>query len=79
MEARHQNATRRSADRAARIVIAELETFGGQLVDMGSGKKLLSVATEITVTGIIEEHVDDVGFLFLIGPSAGNSKHQKNR
>ncbi len=63
----HKTSTRGCGNRAAGICLCETHSFGGHVVDTGSGYELLSVAAKISVAHIVTHYVDDVGLLLGLG------------
>ena len=77
VEAGQQDASRRRADRAARIRLGEARPFGGQPVDVGRPDPRLSVAAELGPAQVVREDEDDVGFR--AGGPAGRSAGRRER
>ena len=63
VETAHDHTTGGCTDRRPGVVIGELHPLPGKAIDIGGLELFLSVAGEISVAGIIEEDVDDVGLL----------------
>ena len=61
VQARHQHAARRRADRVARVVPREAHALGGQAVDRGRADLLLAVGSDVSVAQVVGEDEDDVG------------------
>ena len=60
--ARHQRATRRSANRIAGITLREARAFFRQFINVRRLNEFLSVATDVAVAQIIGQNKNDVRF-----------------
>jgi hypothetical protein len=58
--ARHQAATRRRADRRARVSLRELRAFGGEPIDVRRLDQLLAERPDIAVAEIVGENEDHI-------------------
>ena len=59
-----QHRTRRSAHRAAGVVLSKTQTLVCQTIDVRSANLLLAVGADLVVTEIVGIDIDDVGFAY---------------
>ncbi len=64
MQAGHQAAARRSADRASGVVIGEAHPLGGKLIDIRRFDCLLPVAAQVAVAQIVGQNENNIGRIF---------------
>ncbi len=75
MEAREKRTSGRRANRTTGIVISKLHPLRRETVNVRGRKLLLPIATEIGVTGVVEQDVNDVR-LFRSGGGAHETGKQ---
>ena len=61
VQAGHEAAPRRGADRAAGVAVGEADSLGGHLVEAGRLDELLPLAAQIAVAEVIGQEKDDIG------------------
>ena len=60
MQPGHQRTPRRGTHRAARIMLGELHTGLGNPVDIGRLEFLLTITTQVAVSEIVSQDVDNI-------------------
>ena len=67
MLSRHQNTSRRRTDGATGIVSGEPDSFAGHAIDVWRGNVGTAVTSKVSISGVVGQNVDDVGFSTFCG------------